>query len=515
MINIGKIRVVALCTGLSRILGFARVSLISFLFGTTGDADVLNLVFQIPNNLRRLLAEGSLSSAFIPVLSETLPDITKNNTNAQSFIQSVLGFQLLVLVPVLCISTVFSVSITQTIFSFRYVDQIMRANIMFKILIWYILPISVAAVCMAILNTHNHFTIPALSPLVSSIAVISVTLALHSRIGIYSVGWGILVGGIMQLLIHFPQLRLLGYRMIIRVDMKNVYFRRMLKKWSIIMCSAFLLFINQQITVYFASGLAIGSGSALIYALTFWQLPFGILGVSIITVLYPKMSIQYAHSDLAGLHYTLHKGMRYLTYMLLPATVFFLICSDDLIHLALQRGKFVFEDTIRTARVLRAYSVGLLGVALFQYLQRFYYAIHKITFTIKVLTVIVVMDIILSLWLKSTFLRVSGLGWANSISFWIGSLFYCVSLPRIAKISLKHSSKYAYSIKVISSLLIASTMLLVYRYLFPLTAHTIPSILRLMCLILFSCLYGVIVILLYRRFDIIPQDFFIRKNDNQ
>ena len=511
MINIGKIKIVALCTGLSRILGFARVSLISFLFGTTGDADVLNLVFQIPNNLRRLLAEGSLSSAFIPVFSETLPDITKNNTNAQSFTQSVIGFQLLILVPLLCLSTVFSASITQTIFNFRSVEQIMRANIIFKILIWYILPIGIAAVCMAILNTHNQFTVPALSPLVSSVVVISVTLALHSRIGIYSVAWGMLMGGIMQMLIHFPQLHLFGYRLIIRVDIKNVYFRRMLKQWSIIMCSAFLLFINQQITVFFASGLEIGSGSALIYALTFWQLPFGILGVSIITVLYPKMSIQYAHSDLAGLRHTLHKGIRYLIYMLLPATVFFLICGDDLIHLALQRGKFVFEDTMRTARVLRAYSVGLLGVALFQYLQRFYYAVHKISFTIKVLVVIVIIDIIFSLWLKDTFLQVSGLGWANSLSFWIGSIIYCVSLPHITKISFKHSNKYIYIIKVIASLSIASTMLVVYKYLFPLTVHALPSMLRLICIILCSCLYGVIVILLYRRFDIIPQYFFTKR----
>ena len=108
-----------------------------------------------------------------------------------------------------------------------------------------------------------------------------------------------------------------------------------------------------------------------------------------------------------------------------------MLCAPDIVLIALQRGKFTFDDTVRTAAVLRGYSVGLLGVALFQYVQRLYYAIHKVSFTIKVLVAVVAIDIALSVWLKETRLRVSGLAWANTISFWLGTIVLYARLPRV------------------------------------------------------------------------------------
>ena len=317
MSKIRNIGIVTVSIALSRMLGFVRVSIIGFLFGATGQADVLNLVFQIPNNLRRLLAEGALSAAFIPVLGDGLSDTAHANRRTRTFVQSVLGFQLYTLVPLLLLSTLFAAPLTALLFDFRLPQQVADAELMFRILIWYILPISINAVFMAILNTHTHFTVPALSPLVSSIVVISLILALHASFGIYAVGIALLCGGAMQVVIHIPHLIRYRYRLIPTFDIKNSDFRRALKKWMAIVLGALLAFLNQQVAAYFASGLEVGSGSALVYAFIFWQLPFGILGISVLTVLYPKMSVLYAHGQIDGLRRTFGEGARYLMYVML------------------------------------------------------------------------------------------------------------------------------------------------------------------------------------------------------
>lgn len=503
----GTTGVVAMCTALSRLVGFARVSLISFLFGGTGQADVLNLVFQIPNNLRRLLAEGALSAAFIPVLGDTLSVDMQTTQRARAFVQSVVLFQLFAFTPLLLVATVFSTSLTQTLFDFPVVEQVLQANLLFKILIWYTLPVSLNAIFMAILNTHGHFTIPALSPLVSSAAVIVTTLVLHTAFGIYAVGIGILIGGVAQLAMHIPHLVRYRYRPTATNStpvLRNPDLKRMLRKWVLIMSSAAVLFINQQVALYFASGLEVGSGSAMIYALTFWQLPFGILGISVITVLYPRMSTQYARGSMDDLQRTFRSGARYLSHVLLPASIFFLFCGEDVISVALQRGQFTAVDTARTASVLRAYSVGLLGVALFQYMQRFYYAVHKTAFTLKVLVFVVVVDIFCSLWLKETALRVSGLGWANSISFWLGAIVLYHQLPRVAHIPRRASARTdgrGYVPRLAAALLISSAVPALYAYA-PLSA--VSTVVRLALLLLCGCLYGALVLLLYKWFRITP-----------
>lgn len=518
-IKIGTTGIVAICTAASRLLGFVRISLISFLFGAGGQADVLNLVFQIPNNLRRLLAEGALSSAFIPVLNNTLPTDLRAGEQARNFVRSLFGFQLLVFIPLLCLATLFGGQLTQLLFDFSSAEQITDATLMFRVLIWYILPISLNAVCMAILNTHNQFTIPALSPLASSIAVITTIIVLHASFGIYAVGLGILIGGIIQVGVHIPSLLHNRYRLLPTLNMRNSDLHRVLKKWVLIISSALLLFVNQQVAIYFASGLETGSGSAMIYALTFWQLPFGILGISVITVLYPQMSAAYAQGNLDTARHTFHRGARYLVHVLIPATIFLLCYSDDIVFFALQRGKFTLADTIRTAAVLRTYAVGLLGVALFQHGQRFYYAICKIRFTIIVLIAVVVIDIACSLWLKETPMRVSGLGLANSISFWVGAVI--LYTQRILRNDSKEKSnskerwqrRTSYGSRLIACIAISSSIPIGYYVLFSITAQTLPYPVRLALMIFSACLYGALVLLLYAWFRIHPhpREFLLKQ----
>ncbi|RKX81318.1 MAG: murein biosynthesis integral membrane protein MurJ, partial [Spirochaetes bacterium] len=191
------------CTLLSRLLGFIRVAVIGAIFGASGKADVLNTVFQIPNNLRKLLAEGALSSAFIPALSSL---IVKNNSldSAKKLTRNIITFLILILTPLIVLAIVFARPIINVLLPFPEKWKVELSINLFRWLIGYIGLISISSIIMAVLNSHGQFIIPALSPTLFSICVISSILFLYRYIGIYSVAAGVLSGGLAQIIFQSP-----------------------------------------------------------------------------------------------------------------------------------------------------------------------------------------------------------------------------------------------------------------------------------------------------------------------
>ena len=149
-------------TALSRVLGFVRQATVNAVFGASGTADVLNAVFNIPNNLRKLLAEGALSSAFIPVLSQASADAEAEEAGIpRQIVRNLLAFQYLVLVPVLVLSVIFAGPITRFILDFPEAGRQELAAELFRWFIHYTLLISVSAVLMGTLNSLTGATLGA------------------------------------------------------------------------------------------------------------------------------------------------------------------------------------------------------------------------------------------------------------------------------------------------------------------------------------------------------------------
>jgi putative peptidoglycan lipid II flippase len=405
----------------SRVLGFLRVAVIGALFGASGNADVLNLVFNIPNNLRKLLAEGALSSAFIPVLSHAMVE-DPSMERPRKVVRSVLTFQAVVLVPILLAASFFSEEVVGFILDFPEASRQLLAARLFAYLIHYTLLISIAAALMGALNAHGRFLIPALAPLLFSISVISSILIFHRELGIFSVALGVLLGGFFQVVLQIPSFRKLGFSFAPSLDLRGPDFRKVLRGWMPVVVTASIFTLNQQVSIFFASGLDSGSGSAMTNALVFWQLPFGVFGASVSTVLFPRMSRQTAEGDHAGLKESLEFGIESLALLLIPSAVLLSFLGPEVISVALQRGNFLLEHTQLTAKVLSAYCVGLFSVAAFNFLQRFFYARSDYKTPAVVAFVTLVTDVSLSLWLKETYLGVIGLGIANSVAFTLGFL---------------------------------------------------------------------------------------------
>ena len=410
-------------TMVSRLLGFARIAVISAFFGASGMADVLNLTFNIPNNFRKLLAEGALSAAFIPVLSESIVRADGSPREPRRILRNILSFQLVIILPLCLMAILFARPLMNGLLAdFGDPWKTKLAENLFRLFINYFLLISVSAALMGALNSHNRFFFSAASPLLFSICVISSIVFFHSFLGPYAMAVGVLLGGMAQILLQTPSFLKLGYDFKPDFRFNNPAFRRILKKWFSVVVTSTVFTVTQIVAYRLASVLEEGSTSSLSYAVTFWQLPLGIFSASINTVLFPKMSRQASRGEIDGLGETLRHGLLLLAAFLIPSTVFFSFFGGETIALALQRGRFTAENTYMTNRALGAYAWGLFSVGVFHLLQRFFYTLKNYRIPFWAALGAGILDIGLSLILKETSLRVAGLALANSISFSLGAL---------------------------------------------------------------------------------------------
>ncbi len=419
------------CTLFSRILGFVRTAAIGALFGAGGIADVLNLVFNIPNNLRKLLAEGALSSAFIPELSKQLTT-DPSGKSAGKLARLILGLQAIVILPFLALCLIFPAQLLGLFENFASPEKQALSIVFFRWMMPYLFLVSVSAVMMAVHNTHDKFFIPAITPIVFSISVIASLFtghALHKEVT--AIGIGVLAGGLAQILVQYPSYRKLGYRLLPEINFKDEAFKRVMKKWAPMLITSSLFAVNNQIAMLLASFLPDKSASSVAYALVFYQLPFGIFSASITTVLYPRMSRQAAVNNNEGLLESLAFGYRNLWALLLPSAMGLILMGEPIIAMAFQRRAFSLEDTRLTASVLTAYAAGMPMVGLFNITQRAFYATGNVRRPFFCALFTVVLDIALSLvFVFTTGLGPSSLAWANSISFTAGALLQFLLLKK-------------------------------------------------------------------------------------
>jgi putative peptidoglycan lipid II flippase len=407
-------------TSISRVLGYVRIALIGALFGASGPADVWNAVFWFPNTLRKLLAEGALSSAFIPALSASLLEDPSGEIPRQ-LTRRILGLQMAILIPLTVAAALFAGPLTRLLMPFPDPAKAALAARLFRWVFGYLLFICLSAVLIAVLNSHGLFLLPSLAPILFSVCVIAATILFYRSLGVFSMAIGVLLGGLTQVVYQLPAYLRKGYDL--KLDFRFGYppFARIIKAWPVL-AIALISWFTDQVAGILASGLEDGSFSALSNALVFFQLPFGIFSVSIVTVLFPKMSRQAAAGDLPGLRFSVSYGLRFILVLLVPASLLFVFLGREIVAVALQRGAFGLRGTQWTAGVLRCYAYGLFSVGAFTFLQRFFYSRHAFRTPLYSALLVAVVDIALSLWLRRTPLRVRGLAVANSVAFTAGFL---------------------------------------------------------------------------------------------
>ena len=417
--------IVGVATFASRLMGFARNAVVGALFGQTWKADVLNVVFNIPFNLRKLVAEGAMSTAFIPVLSRTMEE-DATGLRSRELVRSMLSFQILILVPLIVLAVVFAPAIMALLAPFDTAEKQNLAVDLFRWFILYLFLISWSAVLMGVENTHQRFLIPAISPILFSIAVIVSLLLLAPTMGVYAQIPGVLIGGILPILLQWYGIRKLGYSMVPRLRFITPDLKAMVKKWGPALTVSGIALLNQQISMTLAATLPEGSASALSNAIVFWQLPAGVLSASVVTVFFPRMSRQAARRDWQAASGTMVQGLELQALLLIPAGVLMALFAEPIIGLAFQRGQFTFENTVLAARVLFWLSSGLFLSGVFNFLQRFFYAKGDYKTPFRVSIVWALTDVTVSVILMNTSLGVVGLAVGSVAGFAIGALVLLV-----------------------------------------------------------------------------------------
>lgn len=453
------------CTLGSRILGFVRTATIGALFGAGGIADVINLVFNIPNNLRKLLAEGALSTAFIPELSHQIAE-DSSGKSSQHLINRILGLQVLIIFPMLILSTLFPQYFIRLFENFSNPEKRELSIALFRWMMPYLFFVSVNAVMMAVQNTHDRFFIPAVTPILFSVCVLLSIFIGYLRWGAMAIGYGVFIGGIAQILLQYPSYRRLGYALVPNFSFHDSVFQRVMKKWLPMLLTSSLFAINSQIAMLLASFLPDRSVSYLTYAIVFYQLPFGIFSASITTVLFPKMSRQAALQDIQGVCDSLGFAYRNLWALLLPSAIIMIVLGEPIVAMAFQRQAFSLSDTIFTASVLAAYAVGMPFVGLFNITQRAFYAVGRVRQPFYCALAVVGIDIALSL--IFVFLLDGGsqsLAWANSLSFIVGAVLQYIVLRKSIGFTLSSETGMAFGKILLITGFGLAVMLFTYRVL--------------------------------------------------
>ncbi len=502
--------IVMMCTLISRLLGFVRNALIASLFGAGGEASILHLTFAVPNNLRKLMAEGALSSAFIPEISTSLVK-EKNNGKAKFLTSLLIGFQLIVLIPLSLVSIIYAEPLIKYVLSeLRNPEEITLAVSLFRWFIFYIVLISVNATIMAVLNSHSEFLIPALTPVLFSVAVISSLVLLYRHLGVYAMAVGVLSGGVVQILFQLPVFLRSGYSIIPAFRFNEPGFLRVMKRWGPVVLSSSVFSIIQIVAIRFASGIDDAGVAGLQNAIIFWQLPMGIFSASVSTVMFPRMSRLTAEGKEKDLSNTIAQGIELLLVLLLPSMLVLVFLGHEIISVAYQRYRFTAQDTAYTVRIMTAYSYGLFSVGAYNFMQRYHFSRDRFKTVTATAIVIAVVDISLSLFWKETTMGVSGLALANTAAFTIG--FLMLYLPMIISRGKSIVIKNMITLlKLLPALLPGALVLYFHHFLFGDWWVSGSSVINLLRLLAVSVSFSVLTLIMYRLTRIDSVNILLRR----
>jgi putative peptidoglycan lipid II flippase len=405
----------------SRVLGFVRDMIMALAFGAGPATDAFFVAFRIPNVLRRLLAEGALATAAIPVFSEYL--VNRPRVEFVRMVRAVLTMTLVTLGIVTVIGVVASPVLVRVIAPGFGGDpeQLALAVLLTRVMFPYLLLVGLAALAMGVLNAEGRFFTSALGPAVLNVGIIAGVLLGASRLepAILAVAIGVLVGGLGQMLIQLPEIRALGIPLTPSGELRHPALGRIAR---LLVPAAFglaaaqvMMFVNTLL----ASFLPPGSISFLYYADRVMEFPLGVFGVALASASLPTMARQAAAGDHRAVATTLNFALRMSAFIAVPATVGLVVLREPITRVLFERGRFGPAETAATAAALAGYAVGLVGFSSARITAQAFYAIREPGIAVRMGALAVAANVIAALALMPTPLGHTALALASSIGAWI------------------------------------------------------------------------------------------------
>jgi len=402
---------VMLLTMASRLLGIVKAKVIGSVFGSGATADVINFTYNIPNNFRKLFAEGAMSSAYVPVFSKQIGEGKKDEANI--LLDLLFSWQV-ILFAILVIFTVFFGDDVIAAFSDFGTSEIRLGGALLPFFMAFLGEISLATVFNSLLQCHRHFFEASFSPLLFSVVVIFGIVYGKTPM---AMAYSVVGGGLLQFAYSAIQGRRIGYRLHVRFNVRLGSFPLVVKRWLIVMYASIIQIIGQQVSYSFASMLPSGSVTAFSNATIFWQTPYGIFFTAISTVYFPLMSQAWAKQEKNQLRNEVGRGLEYLATFMLPSAILLGTLANECVSSVLQSGAYTKEVALQTAEVVRSFTWGMLFIAWYGFLQRFCYSVDRYPLVLVLTTLQTGLDIMLSYLFIKTGHRVSSLAVSGNIAF--------------------------------------------------------------------------------------------------
>ena len=419
--------VVGTATLASRILGFIRDAVIAWFFGAGFSSDAFIAAFRIPNLLRRLFAEGSLSSAFIPVFTEYI--IKRGRIEAFHLARS--AFRLLgcVLIMATVCGILLSPWIVRLIAPGFSADKLSLTIILTQLMFPYIFFIGLVALCMGVLNVLGHFAAPACAPVLLNLAIIGSVFFISPSLNppVFGLAIGVLFGGILQLLLQIPVLIKKGVYFWQNARLIHPGLKRVGRLIPPVMMGGAVYQINILVGTMLGSLLDQGSVSYLYFADRLVQFPLGVFAIATATAALPSLSRQAATGDMDALKDTFAQALKLVFFIAIPASVGLVVLREPIVALLFQRGEFDAQATRLTAQALLYYSMGLWAFSAVRIVVATFFAFQDTKTPLKMAAISILANILLGVALMKP-LAHGGLALATSLASILNLVLLLVAL---------------------------------------------------------------------------------------
>jgi putative peptidoglycan lipid II flippase len=370
----------SLATGLSRILGLVREIVAAYYFGAAGKINAFTVAFQVPNLVRSLVADAALSSAFVPVFSELLE---RGERRRAWRVASTLFWLLLLGLGALTALLIVFAPLIIAPFGDPGGDVDLAVGLS-RVLFPIVVLLGVSGIIVGILNSYEHFTVPALTPVFWNLAIIAGLVlgvpradTVDGKLYVYAVS--ILIGTVIQVLLPIPWLRGLDGHLRVAIDWRDPAVARVFVLMVPVTIGLGLINFNLVVNTLFASRLIDPelAPRAIDAAFRIYMLPQGMFSVAIATVLFPRLSRLAARVDLDGFRHTVALGLRQIGFTLIPASVFTAVLAAPITRIVYERGAWGPHETTVTAGALAAFSLGLTFNGAMLMLNRAFFSLQR------------------------------------------------------------------------------------------------------------------------------------------
>ncbi|WP_460589528.1 murein biosynthesis integral membrane protein MurJ [Haliea atlantica] len=421
----------------SRVLGLVRDVAMAAVVGASANADAFFVAFKIPNFLRRLFAEGAFAQAFVPVLADYREQGSVAAVRALvDRVAGALGGTLLLVTLV----AVLAAPLVTALFAPGFVADPAKYGLtveLIRITFPYLLLISMTGFCGAILNSYGRFAVPALTPIFLNLSLIGAALLAAPAFAepVYALAWGVALAGVIQLLFQLPFLYRLDLVPRPRWDTRHEGVRRILRLMVPALFGVSVSQINLLLDTVLASFLPTGSVSWLYYSDRLMELPLGVFGVAIATVILPSLSAHRAGARMRDFSLTLDWAVRSVLLIAVPAAAALALLAEPILITLFQYGAFEVGDVAMSAHSLRAYLLGLMAFMLIKVLAPGFYARQDTATPVKIGIVAMVANMILNLAFVLPLMHFFqlghvGLALATSVAAWLNAALLWRGLRR-------------------------------------------------------------------------------------